>query len=168
MCHTMDDMKFASQREIHLDNVSGDLFDVVDIEYHDLPWDCIFADNCVNLTHVPEMLSIDGKEYSYELSVTSKERVKGCSAGAVRCTVTHPLFGKFTLVLRKPVMETVFCPAFQAAAEVRRQAAMAAAQANVDSRSSAEKHKDSMAAFASQFKASSPKKSSGFKKFFKL
>jgi hypothetical protein len=168
MCYTMDDLKFAAQRELCLDNIFGDMFDLVDIEYHDLPWSCIFADNCVNLTHVPETLCIDGEEYSYELSVISKERVKGSSAGAIRCTVKHPMFGQFTLVLRRPVMETVFCPAMEAVAQVKHQAAMASAKANVDSRSSAEKHKDSMAAFATQFKTSSPKKSSGFKKFFKI
>jgi hypothetical protein len=168
MCYTMDDMKFASQRDIHLDGLTGNLQDVLDIEYYDLPWDCIFADNCVNLIHVPAMLCIDGKQLTFEVSVISKERVKGSSGGAIKCTVNNGMLGTFTLVLRRPTMDTVFCPTFQAAAEAKHQAAMASAKANVDSRSSAEKHNDSMAAFASQFKTNSPKKSSGFKKFFKL
>lgn len=163
----MDDLKFAAQRELCLDNVSGDLFDVVDIESHDMPWDCIFADNCVNLIHVPAVLCIDGKDDCYEVSVISKERVKGSSVGAIRCTVSHEMFGTFTLVLRRPAMETVFCPAFHAAAEARRQAALASAKANVDPRSMQEKNMDAMAAFASQYKVNSPKKS-GFKRFFKL
>jgi hypothetical protein len=195
MCYTMDDGKFAAQREQYLDNLSGYMLDLVDMEYHELPWSCIFpsehqsgtarkhVDNC-NLTLVPATLCIDGKEYSYEVSVISKERVKDSIWGAVRCTVKNDLFGTFTLVLRRPAMDTVFCPALQAAAASDRQKAIASARANVEQTEDAKKFqekqtrdakkiqekqtRDAMAAFASQFKTNSPKKSSGFKKFFKL